>query len=176
MKDLNYYVDVSIHEKEITTDFLKEFDVVVFTDFYDKKLLAHYNNFCRSQEKPIGFIYAGSLGLYGFTFVDFGSKFICFDTNGEDPRSAIIANITNEENAVVTTHEDKRHGFEEGDHVVFKEVKGMEEINGKVFPIKVLSPYQFSIGDTTKFGKYIRDGIVEQVKTQKVKFISLLSN
>jgi len=35
------------------------------------------NAHCRS--KNIGFIYAGLLGLYGFTFVDFGDVFKCFD-------------------------------------------------------------------------------------------------
>jgi len=29
------------------------------------------------------------------------------------------------EKTVVTVHEDKRHIYQEGDHVVFKEVEGM---------------------------------------------------
>ena len=32
---------------------------------------------------------------------------------------------------VVTTLENILHGFESGEHVVFKEVKGMEELNGR---------------------------------------------
>jgi ubiquitin-activating enzyme E1 len=38
-------------------------------------------------------------------------------------------NISNEENAIVTVHEDKRHSYQEGDHVKFVEVEGMTEIN-----------------------------------------------
>lgn len=153
-----------MNNEEINVSFLENFDVVVFTDFYDIETLIKYNEFCRTQKKPIGFIYTGVLGLYGFTFVDFGSNFVCLDATGEDPKTSIISHISNEANGVVTTHEDKRHGFEDGDTVVFKEVKGMEEVNKKTFVIKVISPYQFSIGDTTNFGKYLRDGIAEQVK------------
>jgi hypothetical protein len=30
-------------------------------------------------------------------------------------------------------HEDKRHPFQDGDFVTFKEVQGMTEVNGKSF-------------------------------------------
>lgn len=41
----------------------------------------------------------------------------------------------------------------------------MTELNGcEPRKIKVLGPYTFSIGDTTTFSKYIRGGIVTQVK------------
>eukprot|EP00331_Platyophrya_macrostoma_P026910 CAMPEP_0176448834 /NCGR_PEP_ID=MMETSP0127-20121128/26065_1 /TAXON_ID=938130 /ORGANISM="Platyophrya macrostoma, Strain WH" /LENGTH=1012 /DNA_ID=CAMNT_0017835951 /DNA_START=78 /DNA_END=3116 /DNA_ORIENTATION=+ len=164
LRDLNPYVKVEVHDAEVTEDFLSNFDVVVFTDSYDVDKLIKFNNFCRNRDKPIGFIYTGLLGLYGFTFVDFGPKFACLDATGEDPKSAIISNITCEATGIVTTHEDKRHGFEDGDTIVFKEVKGMSEINGQRYVIKVLSPFQFSIGDTSAFGKYLQDGIAEQIK------------
>lgn len=63
------------------------------------------------------------------------------------------------------SHEDKRHGFEDGDYVRFKEVKGMTEVNGPIFRIKFKSPYCFAIGDTTGFAHdYESGGIAEQVK------------
>ena len=37
----------------------------------------------------------------------------------------------------------------------------MTEVNDKQFKIKVKSPYTFSIGDTSKFSPYKREGIVE---------------
>lgn len=51
----------------------------------------------------------------------------------------------------------------------------MTELNGcEPRKIKVLGPYTFSIGDTTKFSKYIRGGIVTQVKMpKKLQFKSL---
>lgn len=45
----------------------------------------------------------------------------------------------------------------------------MTELNGcEPRKIKVLGPYTFSIGDTTNFSKYIRGGIVTQVKMPKI--------
>ena len=66
------------------------------------------------------FIYL--LGLYGFTFVDFTDKHRIFDANGNACRSTIISSITNDKEGMVTTMEDKRHGFEDGDYVTFREV------------------------------------------------------
>jgi ubiquitin-activating enzyme E1 len=175
LKELNPYVDVSSHDGEINEELLAQFDIVVITDHYCKKTLIQWNNFCRNRDKPIGFIYSGNLGLYGFTFVDFGPKFTCFDPNGEDPRSAILSAITNDSPAQVYTHEEKRHGFVDGDHVKFKEVHGMQEVNGQTYEVKVISPYVFTINvDATKFEKYVRNGIAEQVKIpQLIKFKSL---
>lgn len=137
--------------------------MVVFTDYYDIDKLVEFNDFCRSREKSIGFIYAGNLGLYGFTFVDFGVGFKVFDKTGEEVKSSIIVNITQEEKSVVTVHEDKKHKFVSGDFISFSEVEGMTEVNGKNFEVTYLSPYSFSIGDTSKFSPYKREGVATQV-------------
>lgn len=98
-------------------------------------------------------MYTGNLGLYGFTFVDYGKEHIVFDTNGEGSRSSIIVNISKE--GIVTTHEDKRHGFEDGDTVTFREVEGMTEINGKHYIIKDSKPHSFILeGDLSSFSDY----------------------
>jgi len=165
LKPLNPYVDVHVHEGEINVNFLHQFDIVVFTDFYDINKLVEWNNALRALEKPIGFIFAGNLGLYGFVFVDYGPNFTVLDKDGEDPKSSIIAMITNDNPAQIATHEEKRHGFVDGDTVRFREVEGMPEINGKEFPIKVISPIAFTIDqDTTNWAKYIRNGVAEQIK------------
>jgi len=57
---------------------------------------------------------ADTLGLYGYTFVDFGDKFRCFDINGEENKNSIVTMIERDEKGIVTVHEDKRHGFEDG--------------------------------------------------------------
>lgn len=100
--------------------------------------------------------------------MDFGDHHSVHDLNGEEVRSAILVGITKDTEGVVYSHEDKRHGFEDGDTVVFKEVKGMTEVNGKQFKITVKSPHSFTIGDTTSFGEYESNGIAEQVKTTSV--------
>ena len=81
--------------------------------------------------------------------------------------------MTNDENGVVTTLDETRHGFEDGSFVKFSEVRGMNELNGNEFKIKVLGPYTFSIGDTSSFGNYSMGGIAEEVKKQKIiQFVS----
>lgn len=48
------------------------------------------------------------------------------------------------------------------------QIQGMSELNGcEPRKIKVLGPYTFSIGDTTNCSKYVRGGIVTQVKMPK---------
>ncbi len=66
--------------------------------------------------------YSRVLGLYGFTFVDFGANFVCFDTNGEQTKPCLVSGISQDERGLVILHEDKRHPFYDGDYVTFKEV------------------------------------------------------
>lgn len=82
--------------------------------------------------------------------------------------STIITSISNCEKGIVTVTDDKRHGFEDDDWVIFREVEGMTELNDQKFQIKVISPFSFSIGNTVKFGTYTRQGIAEQVKVPRV--------
>ena len=50
-------------------------------DNYDRDYLVNLNNACHS--KNIGFLLAGNLGLYGYTFVDYGDTHKVFDATGE---------------------------------------------------------------------------------------------
>lgn len=49
-------------------------------DYYDKDYLIKLNKAMRS--KNVGFVYAGCLGLYGFTFVDFGENHLVLNGSG----------------------------------------------------------------------------------------------
>ncbi|MPC17570.1 Ubiquitin-like modifier-activating enzyme 1 [Portunus trituberculatus] len=170
--ELNPYVPVSASTSPLSDDFLKHFRVVVLTDSTREEQL-RVSAFCHAHD--IALIIGSTNGLFGQIFCDFGENFEVVDTNGESPVSAMVAGITKEENSVVTCLDESRHGLEDGDHVTFSEVQGMTELNGcKPIPIKVLGPFTFSIGDTTKFSDYVRGGIVTQVKMPKiVKFKSL---
>lgn len=172
LSELNPYVPVSASTSPLTDDFLKHFRVVVLTDCTREEQL-RVSAFCHAHD--IALILGSTNGLFGQIFCDFGEKFEVVDTNGESPVSAMVAGITKEENSVVTCLDESRHGLEDGDHVTFSEVQGMTELNNcKPIPIKVLGPFTFSIGDTTKFSDYVRGGIVTQVKMPKVvKFKSL---
>lgn len=75
---------------------------------------------------------------------------------------------------VVATIDDQRLPFEDGDYVTFIEVKGMTQLNNSPpRKIKLLSPYTFSIEDTTGYSPYTGGGYVQQVKQPSVlKFVS----
>lgn len=72
----------------------------------------------------------------------------------------------------MTVHDEKKHGLVDGDFVKFAEVKGMTQLNSqlggepKVFQIKEIGPFSFSIGDTSSFSEYQGGGIATQVKVQ----------
>ncbi len=55
--------------------------------------------------------------------------------------------ISNEEEAIVTVHEDKLHSYQAGDFVKFKEVEGMTEINNgePAEIVRVTGPHSFKI-------------------------------
>ena len=50
-------------------------------DSYNRDYLIKLNK--ATHNKGLGFLYAGNLGLYGFTFVDFGETHRIFDATGE---------------------------------------------------------------------------------------------
>merc|ERR1719418_238880 len=118
-----------------------------------------------TRKHNIALIIAGTPGLFAQIFTDFGTKFKCFDTNGEQPISTMVASVTQEEEGVVAALDEVRHGLEDGDYVTFSEIEGMTELNGcKPMKIKVLGPYTFKIGDTKDFSAYKKGGICTQVK------------
>ena len=60
---------------------------------------------------------------------------MCTDVDGEEPKSSIVAGITvDRETGVGTvhTHNDKRHGFQDGDSVTFEEVPQLAATSRKV--------------------------------------------
>ncbi|XP_041979038.1 ubiquitin-like modifier-activating enzyme 1 [Aricia agestis] len=163
--ELNHYVPTTAYTGALDEEFLRKFRVVVLTgasaDEQERiAAFTHANN--------IALVIADTRGLFSQVFCDFGPEFTVVDVTGENPVSAMIADITHEYEAVVTCLDDTRHGLEDGDYVTFSEVQGMTELNGcEPRKIKVLGPYTFSIGDTTNFSKYIRGGLVTQVKMPK---------
>lgn len=124
----------------------------------------------------IHFISAEVHGLFASAFNDFGKGFTVVDVTGEEALSGMIAEISTDKEGIVTCLDETRHGLEDGDHVTFVEVNGMEALNGCApRKVKVLGPYTFSIGDTSDLGNYVRGGLFQQVKMPKqVDFVSNL--
>ncbi|CAK9294668.1 unnamed protein product [Gordionus sp. m RMFG-2023] len=167
LAELNPYVAVSYYTGNLTQDFLLKYTVVVLCNFESDSEVTRIDNICHGSDIP--FCSASSKGLTGQIFCDFGPNFTCFDTNGEPPLSVMVSSVTKEESGVVTCLDENRHGFEDNDHITFSEVRGMVELNGcPPRPIKVLGPYTFSIGDTSKFADYSGGGIASQVKIPKI--------
>lgn len=165
LSELNNYVPTRPYTGPLDENFITKFRVVVLTASSRAEQLriseiTHANN--------IALIIADNRGLFAQVFCDFGDTFTVVDTNGEPAVSAMIADVTNDKEGIVTCIDDTRHGMEDGDYVTFSEVQGMTELNNcEPMKIKVLGPYTFSIGDTSSFSKYERGGIAIQVKMPK---------
>ncbi|XP_005093732.1 ubiquitin-like modifier-activating enzyme 1 isoform X2 [Aplysia californica] len=160
--ELNTYVPVACNTDPLKEDFLKQFQVVVLTNSSQEEQI-RIGELCHG--KGIKFIAAATYGLFGQVFCDFGEGFVVSDLDGEQCLSCMIADIEQSPEGVVACLDETRHGFNDGDYVTFSEVRGMTELNGcNPIKIKVLGPYTFSIGDTSKFSAYERGGTVTQVK------------
>lgn len=175
LAELNDYVLIQHVTSELTDDVLSQYDVIIVSDIPRSEMI-RINRFCRSQQSPIGFIAMDGFGLAGCIFVDFGREFTVFDKDGNPLKSALVENIQQDVVGKVTVHPDKPCPFETGDYVIFREVKGMTEINNTAEPFRVTreNKCSFTISDTSKFSAYERDGIVEERKMpMKLEFESL---
>lgn len=167
LQELNQYVRVNSLES-LSLDDHSKYNVVVYTEIFvniDKVIEA--NEFCRARN--IGFLLSGNHGPAGFAFSDFGENHIISDPDGEETKSFIVVNATQANPVIVTVHEDKRHKFQDGDHVSFREIEGMTQLNSlPPTEIEVIDGYSFKVKvDGTGFSAYERQGLVENVKVPK---------
>eukprot|EP00286_Rhodomonas_abbreviata_P025957 CAMPEP_0181313380 /NCGR_PEP_ID=MMETSP1101-20121128/14216_1 /TAXON_ID=46948 /ORGANISM="Rhodomonas abbreviata, Strain Caron Lab Isolate" /LENGTH=774 /DNA_ID=CAMNT_0023420327 /DNA_START=120 /DNA_END=2440 /DNA_ORIENTATION=+ len=162
LRELNPYVSVKVHTGPLDEAALKEFTVVVCADVGLEEATS-LNATCHAVGAL--FLSAQSRGLFGNVFVDFGNDFLILDTDGEQPLSAMLSAVSQEEEGMVTTLDETRHGLSTGDMVTFTEVQGMTELNGcEPRPITVTGPYTLTIGNTKTLGAYTGGGYVKQVK------------
>ncbi|KAJ9057189.1 E1 ubiquitin-activating protein [Entomophthora muscae] len=162
---LNQYVPVTVHEGELHSQHLANFQVVVVTETSLAKQL-EINDFTHANN--IKFISADIRGLFGMAFCDFGKEFVVSDVDGETPQSGMLAAVSKELDGVVTVLEDSRHRLEDGDYVKFSEVQGMTQLNETgPFKVTVVGPHTFKIGDTSGFSDYTKGGVFTRVKMPK---------
>ena len=166
LAELNAYTPVSVHRSNsLTEDMsqLKQYQVVVLTGtpLKDQQKIADY---CHGN--GIYVVISDIYGLFGSIFTDFGKDFVCVDPTGENPLSGIVAGI--DPDGLVSVLDETRHGLEDGDHITFSEIEGMEKLNdSEPRKITVKGPYTFSIGDVSGSGVYKRGGLYTQVKMPK---------
>ena len=133
---LNPYVEIKIMKGNNILENIQnslenkesKYDVVLISEFLSQEEVTKINEICRKNN--IGFIYASSLGLFGFCFVDFGNNFIVIDDNGQEPLNYCIKSITKGKKGIVTI--DTTAGILKlgnNDKVTFKEINGMTELN-----------------------------------------------
>ena len=79
----------------------------------------------------------------GNVFCDFGD-FVSKDADGENPNLSIIQNITTE--GQIITLENSPHGLYPGDIFLLEDVKGISNVNNKIFEVtKVYDSSRFEI-------------------------------
>jgi ubiquitin-activating enzyme E1 len=160
LAELNNYVTVRAFDGEFSAEAVRKFSVVVVT----AQTLAtqlRVNEVCHAAAIPM--IAADCLGIFASVFCDFGDAFVVSDSTGEEPLSVLVSAI--DESGLVTTHDENRHGFEDGDYVTFSEVQGMSGLNACApRKIEVKGPYAFSLGDVSGLGAYTGGGYAHQVK------------
>ncbi|XP_036790262.1 ubiquitin-like modifier-activating enzyme 6 [Oncorhynchus mykiss] len=168
--ELNPYVhvDTSSSSLDLSTDlcFLKRYQCVILTEAR-LSLQKKINDFCHFHQPPIRFIGCDAYGICVRVFCDFGDQFEVSDPTGEEAKEMFIQNITQGNPGVVTCMDSRTHGLQTGQSVLFREVNGMDTLNGTARQVTVLSPYSFSVGDTSCLQPYAHGGFFLPVKTPR---------
>lgn len=142
--ELNPYVKTAALD-QFSKELVANYNVVCITEnFFGSAVLREINEECRS--KKVGFLLAETMGVAGYVFSDFGEKFLVNDLDGESPKQCIVRDISQEENGLVLCDPEKRHPYQDGDHVKFVEVEGMVEVNSTKENLKT-----YEIFDCTAF-------------------------
>uniref|UniRef100_A0A8C7JLA8 Ubiquitin like modifier activating enzyme 6 n=1 Tax=Oncorhynchus kisutch TaxID=8019 RepID=A0A8C7JLA8_ONCKI len=168
--ELNPYVhvDTSSSSLDLSTDlcFLKRYQCVILTEAR-LSLQKKINDFCHFHQPPIRFIGCDAYGICVRVFCDFGDQFEVSDPTGEEAKEMFIQNITQGNPGVVTCMDSRTHGLQTGQSVLFREVNGMDTLNGTARQVTVLSPYSFAVGDTSCLQPYAHGGFFLLVKTPR---------
>jgi ubiquitin-activating enzyme E1 len=132
--ELNTYTPVSVLHSSVFRDveLLSRYKAVVTTETSLSTQLK-VNEYCHKNKIP--YVSAEVRGLFGNIFCDFGDGFVVIDSTGESSVSGIVAGI--DSSGLVTALDETRHGLEDGDHVTFSEIQGMESLNGAEFKVEV---------------------------------------
>ena len=134
---LNKYVEVSIYKGNFRED-LNRFNLIIITEIMKIEELYEINEICRQNN--ICFIYTLNLGLTGFIFNDFGDNHFVNDINGKKNLLYHIFNIEKKENKyeiILDIQKNEIFYLEEGDIIIFKDVKGLEFLNDNI-PKKII--------------------------------------
>mmetsp|Transcript_33024 Transcript_33024/g.92448 ORF Transcript_33024/g.92448 Transcript_33024/m.92448 type:complete len:1015 (+) Transcript_33024:148-3192(+) len=167
VKELNPYTKVDSLTVDLlgNLDELSKFSVVCLCNYPLAEQLV-VNDYCRSHN--IRFISCESRGLSCSVFVDVGQGFKVYDKDGEELKEIIIGDVVRGEETTIRCLPNHLHGLDEGNWVMFREVKGVDELNGGKYHVvkKTPRPNEFVIDfDSSKAAAYVQGtGIAQQVK------------
>ncbi|CDW52513.1 ubiquitin activating enzyme E1 [Trichuris trichiura] len=181
LEELNDSVTVNYSIRPLNEDIIREHDVrdvrtlrrfdcsyvsmifqlIIVTEMsFDEQ--CKVNEMTRREGKK--FMSIDCRGLFGYVFNDFGPNHVINDSNGE-PCTEVLLEHIDRATGEVTTLESAKHGLEDGDYVVFSEVKGMVELNNcEPKKVRVIKPFKFAVDGLSNFSEYIEGGKVKQVK------------
>jgi len=161
LKNLNPFTTVDVAEE--IYDSIPNYNIIVLTELYPKNIIIKIDEIC--EKNNIKFLFGTNMGLFGFIFSNFGKNHIVLDKNGKEPKKFIITNITNEEKALIKIGDNKNFDLENGGEVILENIKGMEELNKRVFQTIKNDDQSFYINENTlKYGKYINCGDAIEIK------------
>lgn len=149
---LNPYVTVQSNTDELSNSLLINYKYVIVTDYHSESDIKRISTFC--HQNSIKLILTETCGVFAYLFNDFSSNFFVEKPTLEKQSKFYIENVSIATNGIVTLIYDM-DGLNDGDYVIFDEVKGMTELNGQIIKVKKIDHDKFSICDTTKYGKYI---------------------
>lgn len=201
IQQLNYYVkvDTVLEESTLPTELAKakelyeDYNVVILVGKTKEEITTA--SLALREQKDKKLIIADCRGVFSRVFCDYGSSFLVFDKNGEEPQEVMIKNIEpvvvdGEKRAKITLLEGVKSTYEDGDTIKLDKVEGMQllkqditednndnddaatSVNGHLYKIKTIKVDEFYlVGDFELFTPYIRGGIAKLVKIpQKLEF------
>ena len=188
LKKLNKYVNVDYLKdiesfknlKNIKDILINNYKVIVISEIISKNIISFLDII--SRENKICLIYSVVFGLSSFVFTDFGPKFTIYDETCFEKRKFFIKKIEKSENGLVEIEWNKKRSPNIRNYVLFKEIKGMTEINynernKKIFKIEPKSDTEFYIGNTLNYHDYISGGYIEEtVPPKDISYESFLNN
>ena len=160
LSELNPYVNFVVNDM----NYENEYDVyVLVNNTFENAVL--FDNKLRGKNKK--FIWLNTYGLMGNIFCDFG-EFVSKDVDGENPNLSVIQNITSE--GQIITLENSPHGLYSGDIFLLEDVKGIDNVNNKIFEVtKVHDSSRFDINTKDlNWSGYISGGRIIQQKKEVV--------
>ena len=165
LKELNPAVECNFLKDSNNnfSEIIEGYDIFVSTEIMEIDEIKNLSEICHKKKK--GFIYSLVFGLTFFCFVDFGEHIIK-NSNNSESKKYFIKTITKGKNTQITIdNEFDILELNEGDFVLFKDIKGMKELlDLKKRKISKIEDNTFEIEeDSNKYEDYIQGGIVEEI-------------